>query len=286
MDDVDSILGELSTLLSSAVEGLCEEKTGVVFSSGVDSALIASLAAECCEIMAYAVGFEGSPDVDCARSVESELGFPVEYVSLSHDMIEDAVPEILGIVGEPNPVKVGVGIPFYYASKKAFEDGFSVMLCGQGGDELFGGYWRYVDAYVSEGGGKVVEMMKSDVKTADDDNLDRDRAVCRHNGVELRIPYIGEKFMEYVEGLPIDLKVREVDQSFSEFTCIDEVEGRRFVRKYVLRLLARKHGLPERVINRSKKAAQYGSAVNKHLEKIARKNGFQHTREYLESFKI
>ncbi len=283
MADVGVIVARLDELITVSVRDMCSDQTGIIFSSGVDSTLVARYAARESEITAYVVGFEGSPDLECAIRNEKELGFPLEKIIIKLDELEAILPEIVGIVGEPNPVKVGVGVPMYYASKKASEDGYKVMLCGQGADELFSGYWRYVEAYVSEGPEKVVELMKSDVSTADKDNLDRDRACCKHNNVELRMPFLSAKLVEYIQGLQLDLKIKEVDASFNEFSCIDDVEGRKFVRKYVLRKLAEKNGVTTEIINRSKKAAQYGSAVNKHLEKIAKKNGYKRIKEYLET---
>jgi asparagine synthase (glutamine-hydrolysing) len=281
MSDVGVVVRELESLLSSAVKDLCVGKTGIVFSSGVDSTIVAVLASRFCDVRAFVAGFGGSADVECARSVARELDFPVEFIELNEGDVEAVLPGLIDIVGEPNPVKVGVGVPMYFTSKKASREGFKVMVCGQGGDELFGGYWRYLDAYVGEGSERVAEMMRSDVETADADNLDRDRAVCGSNGIELRFPYLDEGFLRYVGGLPLELKIREVDDSFTEFSCVDVVEGRRFVRKYVLKLLAREVGVPEAVINRGKKAAQYGSGVSRVLGRIAKGNGFKRPRDYL-----
>ncbi|MFC2162526.1 asparagine synthase C-terminal domain-containing protein [Candidatus Altiarchaeota archaeon] len=273
----------LEELLSASVSSLCKEKTGIIFSSGVDSMIIAVLAARFSRVNAYVVGYEGSPDLACALSIGADYGFEIQPVIIDDDKVDAVLPEITKIVGEPNPVKVGVGVPMYFASKAAKEDGFDVMLCGQGADEIFGGYNRYIESYVSGGPDKVGQMMASDIQTADEDNLDRDRAVTAHNGIELRFPYLGAEFLEYSVGLPLDLKVREVDASFNEFTCIDEVEGRHFVRKYAIRRLAARLDVVTQIINRPKKAAQYGSHVNKNLEKIAKRHGHKRTREYLET---
>ena len=53
---------------------------------------------------------------------------------------------------KPDPVKASIGVPFYWVAEKAAEAGFKVMLAGQGADELFGGYQRYVTECCKDGG--------------------------------------------------------------------------------------------------------------------------------------
>ena len=260
-------------ILEGCVEKSCQEKTGILYSAGVDSAIIAKIASKFSDITAYTVGVEGSPDMTYALKTAEEIGFEVKPVEINLEGVEKILPQLVKVVDDANPVKVSVGIPMYFASKAAKEDDLEVMLCGQGSDELFGGYWRYIEAYINEGPEKVEEMMKSDVETADEDNLNRDRAVCNHNGIELRVPYVQEEFVDFVEKLPLSEKVREVQDN--EYECTDEIGGRRFIRKYLVRKLAEYYKLPKDIIHRPKKAAQYGSSSQKLIDKIARKQGYK-----------
>ncbi|MBD3387783.1 MAG: hypothetical protein GF416_01930 [Candidatus Altiarchaeales archaeon] len=261
----------LERLFKDAVRDVCEERTGVIFSSGVDSALVAYTASEYSDVTAYTVGLEGSKDLEYARRVEEKAPFRIEYVELSVECVESLIPEILRVWSRPNPLDVGVGIPFYAASRAASEDGLKLMLCGQGGDELFGGYWRYLESMVSEGKEAVIAWMDRDCESADSDNLDRDRSMCRANGVELRMPFLNEDFSGYVRKMALDLKIRE---DAEDMVC-DEIDGRKFARKYALKKLGLKTGVPDYIVNRLKKAAQYGSGTQKTLDKIARRNGYK-----------
>jgi len=260
---------ELERLFTASIEAVCGPRVGVVFSSGVDSTLVAYAASKFSEVTAYHVGVVGAEDTKFARRLAGEAPFKVKYVEMALRDVEEAVPKILAVWPKPNPVDVGVGIPMYMASKAAADDGLNVMLCGQGGDELFGGYWRYLDSLVKKGEGSVVDWMEKDWGSAYADNLDRDIAMNKANGCELRFPYLGGDFSDYVRKMPFDLKIREG----GDLVC-DEIGGRRFVRKYALKKLASRMGVPEYVVNRVKKAAQYGSGTNKALEKIAREKGY------------
>jgi asparagine synthase (glutamine-hydrolysing) len=263
-------LDELEGLFTKATEAVCEKETAVVFSSGVDSALVAYAAAKRSKVTAYHVGVEGCEDTKFAKRVQEDAPFKVKILTLSMDDIESLIPKILGIWPHPDPIDVGVAIPFHIAAKAASEDGHKALLCGQGGDELFGGYWRYLDCMVEKGPDAVAALMEKDWENAYEDNLDRDTAMCRAWGCELRFPYLDKPFSDYSRKMPLELKIREG----GDLSC-DEIAGRRFVRKYALKRLAIRMGVPEFVADRVKKAAQYGSGTNKALDKIARREGYK-----------
>ncbi|MCX6695532.1 MAG: asparagine synthase-related protein [Candidatus Altiarchaeota archaeon] len=269
---------ELSRLLNESVKRECEKRMGVIFSAGVDSTLIATLASRHCDATAYIIGIGESQDIEYARKIEDKVDFRIKFIELSMEDVEKDLPRLVRTVGAPSPLKVGVGVPMHYTSKQAKADGLKVMLCGQGGDELFGGYWRYIELMVKEGKDAVVKMIERDIENADEDNLDRDRAVNKANGVELRLPYLGKDFMDYVEKIPFELKIKELSVGEKpEYSCVDELSERRFIRKFILRKLAEKEGVPKAVLDRGKKAAQYGSGSDKILEKLARLRGFKDT---------
>lgn len=267
---------KLDELIEKGVEKSVQDldRVGVIFSGGIDSTIVALKAHRLVKTDCYVVGYPGSKDFEYAK-IAGDAGLNVAEIMLCNETLEKAIRDVVNLVKEPNPLAVGVGVPMYLASKKAAEDGHTAMLCGQGADELFGGYNRYVESYVEKGPESVIDWMEKDVETADEDNLDRDRLVTAANKIELRFPLLLPQLVEYSLSLPIGMRVREVDEAFNEYECVDEVEGRRFVRKYALRKVAEKNNVPPQIINRRKKAAQYGSAVNKNMERLARKKGFK-----------
>ncbi len=264
-------INRLKELLSNAVEKTCEPKVGVVFSGGIDSTIITLLASKFSEVTAYSCGIGGSPDLEYVDKCR-DLNFDIKVINLDPEKIEDSLSRIIQTINDPNPVKVSVEIPFYFASKKAKEDALSVVLCGQGGDELFGGYNRYLGPLPDYE--RVGKMMERDVENIYAEQINKDAAVCRANGIELRVPYMDERFKNHVMAIPVDLKIHEVKNS-NEFSCIDAVGNKKFIRKYPLRELGREIGVPDFILNRSKKAAQYGSGTWKVLDRIARQRGFK-----------
>jgi asparagine synthase (glutamine-hydrolysing) len=263
-------LNDLERLFDEAVKATCEPKCAVILSSGVDSALVAYAAAKHSEVTGYHVGVTGCEDTKYAKRITGTAPFRIEHIELSIEDVESAIPRVLAIWPQPDPIDVGVAIPFFSASKAASNDKQTITLCGQGGDELFGGYWRYLECIVDKGPGAVAALMEKDWAGAYRDNLDRDIAVNKANGCELRFPYLGKGFSDYVRGMPMDLKIREN----GDLSC-DEIRGRRFVRKYALKKLAVRMGVPDYIADRVKKAAQYGSGTSKALDKLAKIGGFR-----------
>ncbi len=268
----DKMLSLLEESIRKCVRG--QRKVGLIYSSGIDSTLVGVVASKIVPVRAYNVGVAGSPDAAYARKERDNVSFDVSFIEVSEADIEDALPVVLKAIGEPNPLKLAVGIPFYFASKKAKDDGFSVMLCGQGPDELFGGYSKYLDTLASGGYPKLESAMREDAENLRESQLSFDERVCRLNKVTLKFPFMDDDFAGFALSIPVESKIREASSN-PEYACVDEVSGKRFIRKFALREAAKKAGVPAGILNRRKKAAQYGSGVQKTIEKIARKRGLK-----------
>ena len=273
MKDRISILRDL---LEKSVKKCCEKEIASVYSSGIDSAVITFLASKYCKVNAYTVGAKGSEDIKFSLKSREDASFKINLIEIDESIVEEILPDLVKIVGVPDPLKVSVGVPLYFAAREAKKDGLSVMLSGQGGDELFGGYNRYLAHAANGDYERLKAAMQKDVDTAYADNLDRDIAICKEFGPDLRFPYMDADFGKYAATIPADCKVFELkENAVEEFACVDEVDKKRFIRKYMLRLLAADIGLPQYILDRKKKAAQYGSEAEKLIDRIARKNDYK-----------
>jgi asparagine synthase (glutamine-hydrolysing) len=123
-----------------------------------------------------------------------------------------------------------------------------VALTGQGADELFAGYSRYLRMSKT----KLEAELLRDISNIGEANLQRDDSVSMANSIELRLPYMDSDVIGIALALPINLKINN---------------GRR---KYILKSIAKKMGLPEPIINKSKKAIQYSSGVEKAIRSLAK----------------
>jgi asparagine synthase (glutamine-hydrolysing) len=237
-----SLLKGLKNLLGHSTMLRTVKRTGVLFSGGLDSTLVATLASRYSEVTLYTAGTENSSDVEWAGRVADYLGLPLRVRLFDLDDLREALPRVAFAIEEPNPMNLAIAVPLYFATELAGRDGLRVLLTGQGADELFGGYAKYIER---------PELMWEDLLTMGERNLARDDKVAMLNRVEGRYPFLALPVVALALRTPLELKIADR-------------------RKVLLRKLARTLGLPEWITKRPKKAAQYGSGAQKLLEKIAK----------------
>lgn len=125
-------------------------EVGAYVSGGVDSSLIAALAREI-KPQARFQGFTGKfslgesfDESRYARALAEESEIKLHEVDINED---DFVANIANVIYHLDQPVAGPGsFPQYMVSKKVREH-IKVVLGGQGGDEIFGGYARYLIAY-------------------------------------------------------------------------------------------------------------------------------------------
>src|SRR5205807_1330400 len=114
----------------------------VLLSGGLDSSLIASLAAaEQGTLHTFTVGFGEAEfdELEHARTVARAIGSEHHEVAVRPDAAAD-LPAIVRRLEEP--LADPSAIPLYYLCRAAASE-VKVALAGEGGDEVFGGYSRY-----------------------------------------------------------------------------------------------------------------------------------------------
>ncbi len=115
---------------------------GAFLSSGIDSSLVVAIASEYVEnLKTFTVKFDGSYDESrIAALTAKQFSTNHHELRVSMDLKSD-IEDILVAYGEP--FMDSSAIPSYYISREAKKH-VTVVLNGDGADELFGGYRRYV----------------------------------------------------------------------------------------------------------------------------------------------
>ena len=258
IDEAEAIR-ELTARIEDAVR-LCMQdrgRIGVALSGGIDSSLIAAVAASIDpDIELYAVGMHGSHDINHAQKAAALLGMGdrLRICECTEADIESAIPQVLHVIETTSPVAAGIGMCMYLVSRCAREHGTGLLLTGQGADELFAGYKRY-ERHCDDG--RLDTELEKDV-LALPAQIGRDAAVADLCGVELCLPICNRDVVDVARRIDTRLKMQKEEGGY--------------VRKYILRRVSEQY-IPSELAWAPKKAAQYGTGVQSMLRRMARRQG-------------
>jgi asparagine synthase (glutamine-hydrolysing) len=144
-DDEAELVEELRARLRDSVRAhlVSDVPVGVLLSGGVDSSLLAALAAQETgePLRTFSIGFEERTfdELGDARRVAERYGTRHRELVLRPDAAR-LLPALAEAFDEP--FADSSALPTYLVSQLAAED-VKVALSGEGGDELFGGYYTY-----------------------------------------------------------------------------------------------------------------------------------------------
>jgi asparagine synthase (glutamine-hydrolysing) len=121
---------------------------GLFLSGGIDSAAILAVMARlnARPVLAFTAGFDvpGAADERAqAADMALSVGAHHEAIEITRSMVWRHLPQIVAAMDDP-AADYAI-IPSWFLARRARQD-VKVVLCGEGGDEIFGGYGRYRSA--------------------------------------------------------------------------------------------------------------------------------------------
>jgi asparagine synthase (glutamine-hydrolysing) len=259
MLNIDAAAKRLKNLLLQSTEDRVSdvEEVAVAFSGGLDSSIVAFLVKECgVKARLITVGLENMPETMFAEEAAEALDMPICARTFTVGDVERVLPKALWLIEEPNSVNACIAIPFYWTADLAASLGLNVLLAGQGADELFGGYHRYLTTYAEKGAEALQKTLFNDVANCYETNFQRDNKTCTFHGVDLRLPFADLHVVNFALSLPLLFKIESPTDK---------------LRKRILRKVAENIGLPSFIVNKRKKAVQYATGVDKALRKLAKR---------------
>ena len=158
----DELAEELRACLRDSVRAhlIADVPVGVMLSGGIDSSALTAFAAlESSErVRTFSIGFEEQTfnELDKARAVAKRYDTDHHELVLRPNAIE-LLPAIVEAFDEP--FADNSALPTYLVSQLAASH-VKVALSGEGGDELFGGYYTYVADYLAPRFGRVAAAMR------------------------------------------------------------------------------------------------------------------------------
>ncbi|QTA85202.1 asparagine synthase B [Desulfonema magnum] len=187
-----------------------EIPVGSFCSGGLDSSLVAAIAAdEIPNLHTFVVGMrdndgELSDDVKAARIASKHIGSTHHELLFTEAEYYDALPIVIKKLESYDPSLVRCAIPCYFTCKLA-ADYVTVVLTGEGADELFTGY-HYMKHFPLD---KLNLEARRCIGNLHNINLQRADRMGMYFNLELRVPFLDVEMVDISMKIPHDLKIRE-----------------------------------------------------------------------------
>lgn len=200
----------LRTALEAAVQRqlMCDVPYGLLISGGLDSSVIAALAAKFArqrvedggktgawwpQQHSFAVGLENSPDLKMAKKVAEHLGMVHHEILFTVQEGMDALSDVIYHLETFDVTTIRAATPMYLMSRKIRAMGIKMILSGEGADEIFGGYLYFHKAP------NAVEFFQETVRKLQTlhkfDCLRANKSTAAW-GIEARVPFLDREFLD------------------------------------------------------------------------------------------
>jgi asparagine synthase (glutamine-hydrolysing) len=244
--DVNEAVGHVRAALEDSIRVRLDTDltVGVILSGGVDSTLtllhVREMHPDC---VAFTIGTPGSDDIAYARRVTRDLRVEHEVIEMAPGDIR--MPDIreairLSELTEYGDIINAVISRLLFARVHSY--GVKVVLCGDGSDELFGGYemYRQPDPVLRR------RLFQHKLQNLGRTELQRVDRTSMGLGVETRVPFLDLALVRLAMRLPIELKLRDgQDKWIVRHAFADILPG--YVRLRPKNPLSHSSGLHERV---------------------------------------
>ena len=187
-----------------------EVPVGSFCSGGLDSSLVAAIAAdEIPHLHTFVVGMrdaegELSDDIKAARIAAEHIGSTHHELVFTENDYYEALPHVIQKLETYDPSLVRCAVPCYFTCKLASEY-VTVVLTGEGADEIFTGY-HYMKHFPFD---KLNEEARRLLLNVHNINLQRADRMGMAFSLELRVPFFDKAMMDLAMKIPPELKIRE-----------------------------------------------------------------------------
>lgn len=184
---------------------------GVFLSGGLDSALVAAIAAQEArsrgeQLPTFAVGTEESGDLIAARKVAAHIGSDHHEIIVTAEDIGEALDHAVEVIEHYDPALVRSSVPNLILAREAAKK-VKVVLTGEGADELFAGYSYLHGEEFAEPEALHAELVRS-LEQLHHLNLQRCDRTTMNFGLEAREPFLDSGLVQTALSLPAEWKQR------------------------------------------------------------------------------
>lgn len=187
---------------------MCDVPFGLLLSGGLDSSIIAAVAAKYAQkrvesmgkspawwpqLHSFTIGLEGAPDFAAAQEVADHIGTIHHAFAFTFQEGLDALADVIYHLETYDVTTVRASTPMYLMSRKIKAMGIKMLLSGEGADEVFGGYLYFHKAPNKEEFHQETIRKLKDLHLFDCLRANKSTAAW---GVEARVPFLDVAFLD------------------------------------------------------------------------------------------
>jgi asparagine synthase (glutamine-hydrolysing) len=186
-------------------------KVSALLSGGIDSTVICALALNHLETQpgekldVYTVAVEGSNDLKHAKLFAAQHADKLNHHihMLSFEEMKRIIPKVIYHLETFDAALIRSAIPMFYVCSQMTAD-TEVLLTGEGGDELFGGYSYLKDLDAESLRQEFIDFLKIEHATG----LQRVDRIPYAFGIEARAPWFDLDLVKFSFTVPLELKLK------------------------------------------------------------------------------
>ena len=206
----DAKVSDVHDALEDAVQRqlMSDVPYGVLLSGGLDSSVISAVAKKYAskrietdgasdawwpQLHSFAIGLKGAPDLSKAREVADYIGTVHHEINYTVQEGLDAIRDVIYFIETYDVTTVRASTPMYLLARVIKSMGITMVLSGEGADEIFGGYLYFHKAPDAKAFHDETVRKLSKLHMYDCLRANKSLAAW---GVEGRVPFLDKEFLD------------------------------------------------------------------------------------------
>jgi asparagine synthase (glutamine-hydrolysing) len=175
---------------------------GLLLSGGLDTSILAGVAASWQKLECITVALQGAPapDIKYAKQVAQLFQLKQTIHYFGEEELEDGLRNTIKVLKTFDPMEVRNSTAAYIALKIAREQGLKSVMTGDGGDELWGGYSFFFDMTPEQRDKALTNLWQNMTFSS--------IPLGQSLGIQVRLPFLDPEFKAFAMNLDSAWKVK------------------------------------------------------------------------------
>jgi asparagine synthase (glutamine-hydrolysing) len=194
---LDGICKRTKLLLNQSVNR--NHADALLLSGGLDSSILASILNPKCSLT-VSLG-NNTPDLEFSKSVAARYSKNHIEIILTDEKLLEVVEQVIRTLKTFDPMEIRNSSVVFVGMKIARENGYTKVMTGDGGDELFAGY-NYLRRYFSD-----IANLDAELRRLWDGMHFSSLQIAKSIGIDVKTPFLDGIFSTYAKSIDVSHKI-------------------------------------------------------------------------------